>query len=461
VLTFSSSGISLTSIDFTPPCSRQTVLTLSEKIKAAGVVGSGGAGFPTHVKAQSKVEFVIANGAECEPLLHKDLELLINEPRAVVNGLRLMMEATGAKKGILGVKRKYEDRLEGLTSSIKGTQIALHWLSDFYPTGDEYILVYETTKRLIPPQGIPLDVGVVVNNVETLRNISFANEDTPVTTKYVTVAGAVTKPSTFSVPIGISFAEAIAAAGGANVPEFAVFVSGIMMGRLETDMNRPITKTCAGLVVLPVEHRLIQRKGLSVESMHRIGKSACDQCSYCTEFCPRYLLGYDVQPHKVMRSLGFTATGEQVWNQWAQLCCSCGLCTLYACPEDLYPKEACDKAKDDLKSAGIRWNGNREVEVHPIYDGRHVPLKQLMGRLGIAEYDLPAHFQKRAFSPRQVRLPVLQHVGDPAVPIVKKGQKVKKGDIVAETAANKLGARIHASIDGAVTTVGQEIIIEH
>ena len=435
-------------------------MSLSENIQAAGVVGSGGAGFPSHVKAQSKVDYVIANGAECEPLLHKDLELLIKEPEAVIKGLKLMMQSTGATKGIIGVKRKYEERLKTLVSALKDQDVQLHWLGDFYPTGDEYILVYETTKRLIPPQGIPLDVGVVVNNVETLRNISLADRKIPVTSKYITVAGAVKHPSTFSVPIGLRYDDAIAAAGGATFPDYAVFVSGIMMGKLESDMTRPITKTCAGLVVLPTDHRLIQRKSLPVESMHRIGKSACDQCSYCTEFCPRYLLGYDVQPHKVMRSLGFTATGEQVWNQWAQLCCSCGLCTLYACPEDLYPKEACDKAKFDLKSAGMKWNGNREVEVHPIYDGRHVPLKQLMGKLGITEFDVPAHFQEKEFSPRQVRLPLLQHVGEPAIPVVKKGQRVKKGEVIAEPAANKLGARIHASIGGTVVAVGLEIIIE-
>ena len=436
-------------------------MTLSDKIRTAGVVGSGGAGFPTYVKARSNVEFVIANGAECEPLLHKDLELLVKEPGSVIKGLELMMQATGAKRGIIGVKRKYEERLKELKASLKGRQIQLHWLGDFYPTGDEYVLVYEATKRLIPPQGIPLDVGVVVNNVETLRNINLADQGVPVTTKYITVAGAVSQPSTFHVPIGLSFSDAIEAAGGATVPDFAVFVSGIMMGKLETDMSKPVSKTCAGLVVLPVDHRLVQRKSLPTESMHRIGKSACDQCSYCTEFCPRYLLGYDVQPHKVMRSLGFTATGEQVWNQWAQLCCSCGLCTLYACPEDLYPKEACDKAKFDLKSAGVKWNGNREVEVHPIYDGRHVPLKQLMAKLGITEYDVPAHFEERGFKPTKIRLPLLQHVGEPGLPLVKKGQKVKKGEIVAEPPAGKLGVPLHASIDGTVTAVGQEIVIEH
>lgn len=435
-------------------------MTFHEQVKNAGVVGAGGAGFPSHVKASSKVEFVIANGAECEPLLHKDLELLVHEPERVVDGMKQLIASTGAQKGIVGVKRKYEERLSGLKSAITGTKISLHLLGDFYPTGDEYVLVYETTKRLIPPQGLPLDVGAVVSNVESLRNMSLAAEGKPVTTKYVSIAGAVRHPCTLIVPIGLSYADAIAAAGGTTVEHSGVFVSGIMMGKLETDLTLPITKTCAGLVVLPVSHRLVQRKSLPNQAMRRIGKSACDQCSFCTEFCPRYLLGYDVQPHKVMRSLSFTATGEAIWNQWAQLCCSCGLCTLYACPEDLYPKEACDDAKADLKKAGIKWNGNREVKIHPIYDGRHVPLKQLMGKLGVAEYDVPAHFQESALTPKKVRIPLAQHIGAPAVPVVSKGTKVKRGDLIGDIPEGKMGARVHSSIDGTVTDVDTGITIE-
>jgi Na+-translocating ferredoxin:NAD+ oxidoreductase RnfC subunit len=426
----------------------------------AGVVGCGGAGFPAHVKAQSRVEYVVANGAECEPLLHKDLELMANKPESIVEGLLLMMESTGAKKGILGVKKKYEEKLHRLIAATKGTAVKLHWLGDFYPTGDEYLLVYETTGKLIPPQGLPLDVGVVVNNVETLHNVSRAHNHLPVTTKYVTVAGAVKTPSTFEVPVGTPFSDLLKVAGGTIAPQYAVFVSGIMMGKLETDMNLPVTKTCSGLVVLPADHRLVQRKSLTTESMHRIGRSACDQCSYCTEFCPRYLLGYDVQPHKVMRSLGFTATGEQIWNQWAQLCCACGLCTLYACPEDLYPKEACDKAKSDLKDAGIKWHGSADVRVHPIYDGRHVPLRQLMGKLGISDYDGPAHLREFKTVPGKVQILLSQHIGVPAFPVVSKGQIVKRGDVIGEIPKGKLGAKIHASIDGKVTAIGEAITIE-
>jgi Na+-translocating ferredoxin:NAD+ oxidoreductase RnfC subunit len=435
-------------------------MTLHDTLKQGGVVGCGGAGFPAHVKASSKADYVVANGAECEPLLHKDLELMKQESGAVIQGMRALMISTGAKKGILGVKKKYEEELVGITSAIHKEGIELSLLRDYYPTGDEYILVYETTKRLIPPQGIPLDIGVVVNNVETLRNIHYALQGIPVTTKYISVAGAVRHPGTFTVPIGISFEDVVAAAGGATVSGYSVFVSGIMMGTLSNDMSLPITKTCAGLVVLPAAHRLVTRKSLPRQTMHRIGKSACDQCSYCTEFCPRYLLGYDVQPHKVMRSLSFTATGEDLWNQWAQLCCSCGLCTLYACPEELYPKEACDQAKQDLQVKGTKWDGNREIKTHPMYDGRHVPVSQLIGKLGVKDYDRPAPYRDVKFSPRRVRIPLRQHIGVPAVATVSVGDNVKEGNLIGEIPDGKLGARVHASMNGVVVSTGEEIVIE-
>jgi cobalamin reductase len=432
---------------------------ISEKIREAGVVGAGGAGFPAHVKANARVEFVIANGAECEPLLHKDRDLMVHYPRRVVDGVKLLMQATGAPSGIIGIKEKNKTAIEALTGAIDNPKIQLHTLGDFYPSGDEYILVYEATGRLIPPQGIPLDVGIVVNNVETLYNISAAVEDAPVIDKFITVSGAVKNPITFIAPIGLSYRDAVAMAGGASVDRFAVFVSGIMMGKLEFDLDLPITKTCAGLIVLPADHTLVQRKGQPLEAMHRIGKSACDQCSYCTELCPRYTLGYDVQPHKVMRSLSFTATGEDIWNQYAQLCCGCGLCTLYACPEYLFPKEACDKGRHDLKAKGIKWEGPMEVSPHPMYEYRRTPLKQLIQRLGIEEYDRPTPFQQVDCRPATVRIPLTQHIGTAARPTVSVGQYVARGELIGDIEPDKLGARVHSSISGLVRSVADKIVI--
>lgn len=433
-------------------------MNLTEKIFEAGVVGAGGAGFPTYVKSKSKVEFVIANGAECEPLIHKDYELMVNFPKEILHGMELMLKSTGARKGYFGIKSKNINAIESISSLLSNGLISLTELGDFYPSGDEYELVYEATKRLIPPAGIPLDVGCVVNNVETYYNISKGLDGFPVTEKFVCVAGAVKKPTSFFVPIGTSFKELIEFAGGTTVSDFGVFVGGVMMGNLTFDLSEVVTKTTAGLIVLPKEHYLIKRKNQPEKNWHRIGKSACDQCSYCTEFCPRYLLGYDVQPHKVMRSLGFTKTGASVWNQMAELCCACGLCTLYACPEDLYPKEACDTAKKEMRAEGIKFVQTKPVVVHPIKEGRRVPLKQLIKRLNLQDYDHHTPITKEKHVPSSVKIYLKQHIGETAIPVVQIGNKVSKGDLIGKIPEGKLGAPVHSSIDGKVTHVSDQFI---
>jgi len=432
-------------------------MSLSQKIFEAGVVGAGGAGFPTHVKANSKVEFVLANGAECEPLIHKDYELMLHFPKEIVKGFELLIESTSAKKGFFGIKEKNEKAISAISKKLNG-KTELTRLGDFYPSGDEFELVYEATGRLIPPAGIPLDVGCVVNNVETSYNIALAESNIPVTQKFICVAGSVKKPSSFFVPVGTSFKDVIDFAGGTKVKEFGVFIGGVMMGHLTFDLNDVVTKTTAGIIILPIDHYLIKRKNQPEENWHRIGKSACDQCSYCTEFCPRYLLGYQVEPHKVMRSLGFTKTGAAFWNQMAELCCSCGLCTLYACPEDLYPKEACDKAKIEMREAGMKFIQQKPVKVHPIKEGRRVPLKQLIMKLKLQDYDVEAPFNSKSISVSKVNIPLQQHVGKPAEAAVKKGEIVEEGQMIGKIKNNELGANIHASIGGKVKDVTEKFI---
>lgn len=430
---------------------------LKEKIFSAGIVGAGGAGFPAHIKANSKVEFVLANGAECEPLIHKDYELMLHFPKEILQGFDLLLESTSAKKGYFGIKEKNVKVISAISKHLNG-KTELTKLGDFYPSGDEFELVYEATGRLIPPAGIPLDIGCVVNNVETLYNIAIAEKDIPVTKKFICVAGAVKKPSSFFVPVGTSFKDVIEFAGGTKVKEFGLFVGGVMMGQLTFDLNDVVTKTTAGLIVLPKDHYLIKRKNQPEQNWHRIGKSACDQCSYCTELCPRYLLGYQVEPHKVMRSLGFTKTGSAVWNQMAELCCSCGLCTLYACPEDLYPKEACDKAKVEMHEAGIKFIQQKEVKVHPIKEGRRVPLKQLIMKLNLLDYDVEAPFNLKNIAISKVRIPLQQHIGKPAQSIVKIGESVEEGQMIGKISDGELGANIHASINGKVKEVTEQFI---
>ena len=175
------------------------------RIEELGVVGAGGAGFPTAVKFRAQVPTFLINAAECEPLLHKDKELLQHHAEAMMRGLRIGMQCTGSKEAVIGIKEKYHDVIDSLQPTLPA-DVRIFPLNDSYPAGDEFILVHDITKRVIPPGGLPKDVGTVVVNVETLMNIGY---DKPVTHKYLTIAGAVKNPVTLRLPVGITIREAI------------------------------------------------------------------------------------------------------------------------------------------------------------------------------------------------------------------------------------------------------------
>jgi len=434
-------------------------MTLADKVKQAGVVGAGGGGFPTHVKMASKADTVIANGAECEPLLHKDAVVMERQAAELVRGMQLAMEAVGAKAGVIGIKAKKKLAVEAVSAACKGTALRVQLLGDYYPAGDEYDLVYEVTGRLIPPGGIPIQVGVVVNNVESFVNIAAAAAGKPVTDKWLTIAGAVHSPATLCVPVGTTYRDCLEAVGGLTTDDPVLCIGGLMMGQTTDDLDAPITKTATGVVILPRGHHVMERKLKPNQVQAKIGKSACDQCRYCTEYCPRFLLGYAVEPHQVMRSLAFTATGANYWNQWAAMCCSCGLCTLFACPEELYPKEACDDSKAEMRRAKVKWTGPTTVKPHAMRDGRHVPIKTLTRKLNVHHYDLPAPFWTGRLEPGRLVLPLKQSAGSACQPKVKVGDRVSAGQLIAEPASNALGAILHAPLAGKVREVTNEQIV--
>ena len=434
-------------------------MNLAEQVQKAGVVGAGGAGFPTHVKLRGKADTYIANGAECEPLLHKDATVMERETEQLIRGLRLAGEAVGAQRLVIAVKEKKKAAVAAIRQAIQGTGVELFLLGDYYPAGDEYDLVYTVTGRLIPPMGIPLQVGVVVNNVESLLNIARAADGQPVTHKYLTVGGAVAHPVTVRVPIGTPIRDLLPLAGGTTVDDPVFFLGGLMMGPVTDDLDTPVTKTLTGVIVLSRQHPVSRRRMMPVEMKNRVGKSACDQCRYCTEFCPRYLLGYAVEPHRVMRGLGFTAMGQDFWNQWALLCCGCGLCTMYSCPEGLFPKEACDQAKARARAAGVRWEGPKEVHPHPMREGRRVPIQRLIRRLHVEAYDQPAEFVETEVQPERLFLPLRQWVGQPAVPQVRLGDQVQPGQLIAAPPKDALGATLHSPIAGRVAQVDENQIV--
>ena len=207
------------------------------------------------------------------------------------------------------------------------------------------MLVYEITGKQIPPGGLPLHVDCVVTNVETLINIGNALDGKPVVDKYVTINGAVESPYTTVVPVGTSFADCLRAAGGCTDDDPTLLVSGVMMGGITRDQTETVSKTTAGLIVLPSDHYLARRKSQTQTTYTRIGHGQCDQCSLCTELCPRYILGYPIEPHRVMRTLLMTGEAKERGSLWAQYCCECNICSYVACPEQLDPKNICVDAK--------------------------------------------------------------------------------------------------------------------
>ena len=447
-------------------------MATTEQIKEFGIVGAGGAGFPTYVKLGSETEIFIVNAAECEPLLHKDKELLRLKSEIFFKGLVTCLDLTAAQRCIIGVKAKYTDLITHLKETNPAPdRIEIMGLRDFYPVGDEITLIYETTGRIVAPRALPSSQGVIVNNVETIYNIGLG---TPLVTKFITVGGDVQQPVSVEVPIGMPFREVIALAHpnlkGADLAhmeeDFAVIVGGPMMGKLATSLDEPVTKTTGGLLVFAKDHPLIQRFETAAQEKRakRIGKSACDQCSICSELCPRHLLGHPVEPHKAMRNLMFSSFAEGTDQTLAILpntlaCAECNLCTLVSCPEGLYPAQITITSKKQAMAAKATLDAANEDKAHPLIDYRRTPVKKIMTRLALDRFQNKGALSAFALHPKQLTIRTSQHIGAPATPMVTTGDKVTRYQKIASV-GDKLGAEIHSPVDGQITAVNdREIVI--
>lgn len=430
-------------------------MELAKIVCDAGILGAGGAGFPTHVKINCKAEYVLANGAECEPLLRVDQQVMQYYAADVVRGIRAVKEFTGAKHAVICLKEHYHEAVRALKEALKDADdVELHLLDAYYPAGDEQQIVYEVTGRVVPTGGLPLDVGAVVCNVSTLVNIAGAIDGKKVIEKYVTVGGAVKNPVTLRVPVGISLKELIDAAGGTTEP-CDYIIGGPAMGRVVDTLDIPVTKTTGGLLAIPKNHPLLQTKSPKLDL--RMIMAVCCQCSMCTQMCPRNALGLNVQPHKAMRSL---ANGIDLMGDFNGIfsCCNCGLCTYYACNFGLKPSQVMQTLKSAIASKGTRPRKEVYGEVDGGLENKKVPVSRLIARLGVSEYDVPAPLVDKTLSTDCVRIALRMGVGAPSVPKVAVGDKVRKNQLVADIAEKKLGVKMHASISGTVTAVTDEYI---
>ena len=436
----------------------------SKLAEESGVVGAGGAGFPTHVKLNASVDYLIVNGAECEPLMTVDQYLMEQFSRQICDTIDALRQELGAKEAVIGIKKKHPEAIAIMENALKPLPLVrIEPLGDFYPAGDEVVLVYETVGRQIPQGGIPLDCGVVVINIETVYNLYLASIGFPVTNKWVTVAGNVRKPGVYHVPIGTSIGEMVRLAGGATIADFRVINGGPMMGKLVGDLAEPVTKTTKGLLVLPEDSPVVVNRTMPLDRIIRQAQSVCCQCHFCTDLCPRHLLGYAIQPNKTILSAGYSMMVDtQEISRNALLCSECGACDLFGCPMGLSPRRVNQFLKGELAKKRVPPPDKGKAVTADFWrQFRRIPSARIVSRLGLTRYSSPVVLYKDDPNPDSVRLLLRQGVGGPAEPVVGVGDRVAAGDLVAKIPEGKLASNIFASIDGIVSEVtSAEIVIK-
>ena len=434
-----------------------------EKIQQAGVVGAGGAGFPTHVKLKAKARWLILNAAECEPLIETDKFLCRNFADRIVAAAVVTAAHLGAEHTVIAIKGKYEAEIRALQAAIDaaGQPIEICKMSTFYPAGDEQTMVQWVTGRSVPERGLPLDVEAVVDNVGTMLTIYDAiTEGSGASMKYLSVVGEVPHPVMVHAPIGTPITQCIAAAKPL-LEKYAVIVGGPMMGKVLADPQQieqaVVTKTTGNLLVLPREHYLITRAGRPMERLALQAKTTCIQCRMCTDLCPRFQIGHDVQPHLVMRNLYREQLTDDA-TEWVRAfgsaanCCSCGICEMFACPMGLSPRKVNEYIKGRMRERGIQVPRNQQPEARDSLNLRRVPTERLIARLDLSRYDgLHASDDCLEIHPDRLFVPFSQHIGKPAQPVCKVGDTVQKGQLVAAAAADGLSANIHCGVHGVVT----------
>ena len=432
---------------------------LSVLMQQNGIVGAGGAGFPTYAKLNENADTIILNCAECEPLLRLHRQLLEKYAQEIVDTFHLIGEAVGAKEVIIGIKKAYTRTIEALNAVIGVyPEVRLGLLDEVYPAGDEVVLIYEVTGKVVRPGGLPIECGVAVFNVETVYNVYRAmNQQTPVMDKLVSVVAEVEHPMTVRVPIGTSIEETVRLAGGVTTPNPVYFIGGPMMGFIGSG-SQPVTKTTNAVLVLPESHYIIQRKRQKVSIDLKRAAACCCQCSMCTDLCPRNRLGHPIQPHLFMRAA--TCKDVQKPDIFVNtfFCSSCGLCEMYSCFQGLSPRTLMAEYKAGLRSHGLKPPTVVPKPVGEEREYRKVPMERLMARLDLTKYNREAPLDESAVPVRRVKIMLSQHIGAPASPIVKQGDTVTAGQMIAEPAKG-LSVGIHASIDGVIKEVSEKYVI--
>lgn len=425
-----------------------------------GIVGAGGAGFPSYAKLAEGADLLLINGAECEPLLATDYILLRDELDLVLQGVLEIIKRTSITKAYIAVKAHNAERLGWQDGEKLADGIFARALPDVYPLGDEISLIYEATGRLIKPGKLPITEGIIVYNVETMYNLARGiRYNEPVTEKWLTIGGEVKKPVVIKVPLGAKIADIFEKLNIVVKEGYTVIDGGPSMGKVINPKTYAVNKTTKGILILPNNSQAILSKNMNEVLATKRAETACCQCTRCTDMCPRHLLGYPLEPHKMVRTaMGVVeAVPEMVIS--ATLCCGCGVCESLACNQGISPKAVIDNYKKLLSKNRLRFDKNGEYSVREEREYRMLPYKKWMSALGVARYDVDTDFYGEINDFYRVEMTLSRHIGIPSTPVIKDGDIVSKGDLIA-SAADGLSLPQHASISGRATLGNDKIIID-
>lgn len=433
---------------------------LKEILRKNGIVGAGGAGFPSYGKLDSRADTIILNCAECEPLLKLHRQVLQKYAVEILTALEEIASAVEADRIIIAIKPGYREAVEAVKAQLSSfPRVEIGLLPEIYPAGDEVVTIYETTGRVVAPGALPITVGVTVFNVETVYNIYRALfEKAPVTHKYITIAGAVRNPITLRAPLGVTYGSLIEQAGGATVDAPVLIGGGPMTGRI-VSRDDVVTKTSNAVLVMPQNAYIVLKRTTPVKiDLKRIMASCC-QCHMCTDLCSRNLLGMPIEPHKIMRAVAIGSPNDSAACLDSFFCSSCGLCEMYSCGQGLNPRTVIGNIKGALRANGIKPPAAESAPVNSMRNARRVPMSRLTGRLGLTKYDVPAPLDEKEIPAASVKLMLSQHIGAPAAAVVGQGDRVSAGDVIGSVSAEKLGTDVHTPVSGTVTAVTDRYVI--
>jgi len=320
---------------------------LKKIIRNAGIVGLGGAAFPTHVKLSppkgKKIDTVILNGAECEPYLTCDHRLMLEKTAEILKGFLIIKKILNVKKAIIGVNNS--NTAGAGTVLVNGTEINLGSdvkvvsLPTKYPEGAEKQLIYALTGRKVPPGGLPLDVGVVVQNIQTAKAVYDAVvENKPLVERVVTVTGAVKEPKNLLIKLGTPFKDLIEQCGGAVGPVGKIINGGPMMGIAQSTDEVPVIKGTSGILVQLRE---------DVEKLDAEKELDCIRCGKCVEVCPMFLMPSMISRYSEKNMM------DKAEEYNALDCFECGACA-YICPSKIPLLKWIKKAKGEIMKKDVR-----------------------------------------------------------------------------------------------------------